>query len=74
MQNHQIWNFHVTDLLYIFSEDLRNGLKLQKMVKTVKFEEDPAELGPKICLFRQSEQNIWNQIKKFSKFGQTKKV
>ena len=44
------------------------------MVKTVTFEEDRAELGPKICLFRQSEQNIWNQIKKFSKFRKTKKV
>ena len=44
------------------------------MVKTVKFEEDRAEVGPKACLLRQSEQNIWNKINKFSKFGQTKKV
>ena len=43
------------------------------MVKTVKFE-DRAEVGPKACLLRQSEQNIWNKINKFSKFGQTKKV
>ena len=32
-QDHYIWNFNATNLLYIFIEERKNVLKLQKMLK-----------------------------------------
>ena len=43
------------------------------MSKKKKFEEERVELRPKLCLLRQSGQNIWNTIEKFSKTEQGKK-
>ena len=53
-KKHQIWTFNATDLLYIFFNYWRNTLIIYKVSKKLKFEEDWAELRPKLFLLRQS--------------------
>ena len=55
-QNHQMWNFNVAELLYIYSKDWKNALKFLKMTKMFKLWGDWKILWPKICLFWQSDQ------------------
>lgn len=55
-QNHQMWNFNVAELLYIYSKDWKNALKFLKMTKMFKLWGDWKIWWPKICLFWQSDQ------------------
>ena len=52
-QNRKFWKLNATDLLYIFLKSLKKCFDNIQNVKKLKFEEDWAELRPKLCLLRQ---------------------
>ena len=68
-----IWNFHVTDLLYIFIEDPRNALMVKKMSKYWNWKGTGLSWNQKLACSVNSGQNIWNNIVKSNETGHEKK-